>query len=204
MKDLTVNWIAGAALLGCLAWGGAESAPAPSAEADALVTLYRFDPERASLSFATGRPGHLMREHVTFNDGGQLDFGNYHDDELTVGISGGQSGAIVDLGELDAFRERHGLTRYVQSGSPYAALGLWRGAPAVRSEASEVGWRPVRDIASLFDDDHEDDHAPARLGHLYLARIVHGDGEEDLLVKLLVVAHAPGESVTLRWERLRE
>jgi hypothetical protein len=42
-----------------------------------------------------------------------------------------------------------------------------------------------------------------KIGHVYLARITDSyDNNFQVLVKLLVIAYVPGESVTLRWQAL--
>jgi hypothetical protein len=45
--------------------------------------------------------------------------------------------------------------------------------------------------------------APIQAGHLYVARIVN-EGTPDLFAKWIVLDFRPGESVTLRWQRIDE
>ena len=56
----------------------------------------------------------------------------------------------------------------------------------------------------LYEDAQKGSHAPVNVGHIYVVRLLHRhDSEFERLVKFLVVAYAPGESVTIRWQRIK-
>ena len=47
-------------------------------------------------------------------------------------------------------------------------------------------------------------HAPVHLGHIYLVRITGREGKDfELIAKMLVIGHRPGESVTFRWDIIK-
>jgi hypothetical protein len=54
---------------------------------------------------------------------------------------------------------------------------------------------------SLFAEGKKSASAPIKLGHIYLLRLVDRyDKNFERVVKLLVVAYTPNESVTIRWQ----
>jgi hypothetical protein len=110
----------------------------------------------------------------------------YYPDSLAVGIQGGETGAIVDLGTAQEVAKGSSTRAVGNGGNVFMALG----APWIRKQA---GLKRT-DAAA---------HAPIKSGHIYLMRIV-SEGKPEILAKLLVLEFRPGESVTFRWRRLEE
>ena len=173
------------ALTGLALLASAFQGPAAAVEppAGAITTLYARDPIEGSLDLDTGRPGLVVQDGEVRNRGSHICLG-YAPDSLAVAIQGGDDGAIVDLGTLEETAVLAGTRITGNGGNAFVAVG----AGLARSHE---GLQKTESVAT----------APARAGHVYLARIVR-KGEPDILVKLLVLEFRPGESVTFRWQRL--
>ncbi|MEO6709297.1 MAG: hypothetical protein ABI054_09715 [Planctomycetota bacterium] len=157
----------------------------PDAPAGRITTLYASDPLECSLDLSTGQPGLIAHDGQVFNRDSHICMG-YFPDSLSVGIQGGDSGAIVDLGTLQEAGKASSIQITGNAGNVYVALQL----PWVREHPG------LQETQSLG-------HAAIQAGHLYISRIA-SKGEPDLFAKLIVLDFRPGESVTLRWQLLDE
>ncbi|HEX7330502.1 MAG TPA: hypothetical protein VF290_03330, partial [Pyrinomonadaceae bacterium] len=64
-------------------------------------------------------------------------------------------------------------------------------------------FQPLQEASKLFTDAGPEAAAPVKLGHIYLVRVANKKDKSTIqIVKLMVIAHRPEESVTLRWESL--
>lgn len=170
-------------LLPVSAQKGATTTAESDADAGAVTTLYVHDPLLCSLDLRRGAPGLIVQQGEVRNKDSHLCLG-YYPDCLTVGIQGVDKGALVDLGTFAEIGKSSGMRLTGNGGNVFVAIGS--DLVRARTEALE--------LASTA-------HAPIHAGHVYLARIAT-DGKGELLVKLLVLDFRPGESVTLRWQRL--
>ena len=151
--------------------------------AGTITTLYACDPIEGSLDFHTGRPGLVVQDGEVRNRDSHICLG-FAPDSLAVAIQGGDTGAIVDLGTLPQTAEAASTHIIGNGGSAFVEIRAdWARAHA--------GLKQTKSTAT----------APARSGHVYLARIAR-EGKPDILVKLLVLEFRPGESVTFRWQLL--
>ena len=87
-----------------------------------VATLFALDPLSQTFSFKDGLPGKAVQDHRVVNRQSDIDFGNYHAGEFTVGIEGSVQGAIVDLGSVEELRERYGYTETVGGGQGFASI----------------------------------------------------------------------------------
>jgi hypothetical protein len=159
----------------------------PAASADpsigSITTLYANDPLQCSLDLRTGQPGMVVQEGEVRNRDSHLCLG-YFPDSLTVAIQGRDTGAIADLGSLPEAARALSVPVVGNSGDAYVALHLaWARAQA--------GLQKTESVA----------HAPVRVGHLYVVRIVN-EGKPDLFAKLIVLDFEAGAKVTIRWQML--
>ena len=89
-----------------------------------IVTLYVLDAMTSHLSFNDGKPGAIVQGHLTYNRDSQLSFGTYAEDSFTVGIQGGEDGAIVDIGDDAALKDdkvRELLSGYLEGFAKFSA-----------------------------------------------------------------------------------
>jgi hypothetical protein len=159
------------------------AAKAVAESAGAISTLYANDPLEWSLDLRTGQPGTVVQQGELRNRDSHIGMG-WFPDCLTVGIQGGDTGAIVDLGTLQEAGKALGMPFVGNSGNVYVGL--------------QPAW--VRDHAGL-QHAASTAHAPIKVGHLYLVRVANGE-KPDLFAKLIVLDFQPGAQVTLRWQLL--
>lgn len=175
----------------------------PAAEAGSrLVTLFRYDPLRSSISLTTGEEGRVFVDDYARQRGGDLDFGNFNADALTIGLESGRRGVLVDLGSTSDLARRFGYVEPTSGGQGYASIH-YVGGRLMITRAVEGTFQPIPEGPSLLTGPTEAATARAAVGHVYLLRLV--DAREpafERIAKLLVVAHTPNESVTLRYDLL--
>jgi hypothetical protein len=175
--------LAGVALLvlGCGS-GGSSSGPPAQGTAD----LFAKDPLRHDYDFVRAAYGSAMQNGQIVNVGSHIDFGNYTADGFTVGIQGGQVGAIVDLGD-DA---------QVGGGLGYAGLALSGGSFNVPA-ANAVYMLTTADAGATSNN------APVAQDHVYALRIIdHDTPGAELVVKLHVTGFTSGTEASFEWTRL--
>jgi hypothetical protein len=182
----------------------ARAAPDASAPARGVSTLYALDPLRSTLNLSSGETGHVFEGAYVHNRGSDLSFGNYVEDALTVAVEGRRVGTIVDLGASADLARRYGYAETVGGGQGYASLHLDGRRAMITRKVGAPSFQALRENAALFAQGVPTASAPAVLGHVYLVRITDEvDRSFERIAKVLVVAHVPGQSVTLRWSPLR-
>ena len=176
--------------------------PVAAAAGMRLTTLYRLDPLRSVISLATGENGHEIQDFYVANRGSDIDFGNYGADALTVAIEESRLGSIVDLGTADDLARRYGYKESVGGGQGFASLHLDSGRLVVTTAARGT-FQALQEGKLLSQRVASNTAAPAVLGHIYLVRIIDPrDHAFERIAKILVVAHVPNESVSIRWAPL--
>jgi hypothetical protein len=168
-----------------------------------LTTLFKLDPLRSAISLADGADGNAIENRVVVDRESDLDFGNFNVDSLTVGIQSGRRGVLVDLGTQEALARRYGYAETVGMGQGFASIHLEDGRAVIRRPSDASSVQPLRESTELFGLGVPSATRPAIAGHVYLARVIdERDRAFERIAKILVVAHVPGESVTLRWALL--
>jgi hypothetical protein len=119
-----------------------------------------------------------------------------------VGIQGGERGYIVDLGDATNLKRKYGYEETVGNSQGYASVHSTDQTIVILKNYKEQSYQPLSEAEALFRDPSDTASAPVKLGHIYLVRIRRTQPERDILVKALIVAYRPGESVVLRWSAL--
>jgi hypothetical protein len=166
-----------------------------------IVILYAHDAQLATLSFTDGKSGMTMRDHVIYNRDSHLAFEVYAKDNLSVGIQGLERGSIIDLGSADELEARYGYRETVGKSQGFASIHREAGKLVIFQDREKHRFQPLKEAALLLDKTEEMASAPVIVGHIYLIRISKGE-TEIVSSKLRVLAFTPGQSVTIRWERL--
>jgi hypothetical protein len=127
------------------------------------------------------------------------------DGNFVTGIGLNRTGAIVDIGTANDLRGRYGFEDAENGGVGFASLRLDGGKIMVLQDDNgkfKASWQPLQE-ASQLSEVKSSATAPIKLGHIYLVRITDNrDKGFQQIVKLMVVAYRPEESVTVRWELL--
>lgn len=181
---------------------GRRSRPQPSGESS-LTTLYAFDPIASSMNFTDGAYGGMVQDHQVKNAQSDIDFGGYERNAFSVGIEGGREGAIVDLGPSNELGKRYSFSETVGGGQGFTSIRLVDGSLHILSDSSTQTTQPLAEAASLVQTSGTAS-SPVHVGHAYIVRIIdRHEPDFELVAKFLVVEFRPGESVTLRWQRLK-
>ena len=163
--------------------------PAPTS---GFAYLIAQDPLRHTYDFKRADYGAVVQDNTVKNAGSHLDYSSYVENELAVGIQGGEAGTLVDLGTDEELAAKLGVEETVGSGQGFAHLELVAGRFSV-AEAN----------AALDATPDQTGHLEPQVGHVYLARIVDVHSGQDLVAKMLVVHLEAGAEVALEWEKLR-
>jgi len=169
-----------------------------------IFTLYLVDPVARSLCFADGKEGFTTINNDWGNRCSDLSFTLASGGSFVSGIEVNRVAAIVDLGTADELRGRYGFEDANGGGTGYASLHLEGDKIVVlKQDLSKPEYQPLQEGPKLFTEVAPSATAPIKLGHIYLVRIADKkDTNFQQLVKLMVIAYRPEESVTLRWESL--
>lgn len=169
-----------------------------------IVILYARDPLAQSLCFRDGGYGSIFQENETRNRCSDLNFNGYKADAFTVGVEGSREGIIIDIGAAEDLQKRYGYDETVGKGQGFASLRVKEGKIYVLQNLRARTTQELKESDLLFKTPASENRSAAvKLGDIYLMRLT--DKYEkgfELIVKLLVVAHVPNESVTLRWQIL--
>lgn len=170
-----------------------------------ISTLFALDPLTQSLCFRDGGPGGVFQEGQTRNRCSDLNFNSYAANSFSVGVEGGRRGVIIDLGTAQNLKAKYGYSETVGDSQGFASLDVQNGKvmilkdykagtlQEIEQSAADLFSVPARSSASI----------PVKLGHIYLMRITDAhDKSYEMLAKMLVIAHVPNESVTVRWSLL--
>jgi hypothetical protein len=169
-----------------------------------IFTMYLLDPAARSLCFADGREGFTTANNDWGNRCSDLSFNLASGGSFVSGIEVNRVAAIVDLGTADELRGRYGFEDASGGGTGYASLHLAGDKIMVlKQDLTRPEYQPLQEGPKLFSEVAPSATAPIKLGHIYLVRIADKkDTNFQQLVKLMVIAYRPEESVTLRWESL--
>ena len=168
-----------------------------------IATIYALDPLFHSFCFGDGREGGVFQQNEVRNRCSDIDFNAYNEGNLTVGIEGARTGAILDLGSAAELQKRYGYSETVGAGQGFASLRLEKGKVFILKNRQPRTEQELNETASLFAESKSSASLPVRLGHIYLARIVDRyDKSFERIVKIFVIAYTPDESVTIRWQVL--
>jgi len=170
-----------------------------------VFTIYAMDPLARTLCFRDGKDGMHILNNQWDNRCSDLSYTLAGDGSLVTGIESNRVAAIVDLGTPNDLRQRYGYEDADNGGVGFASLRLDGDKIMVRQEDNESKpvWQPLKEGPKLFTEVGPSANAPIKLGHIYLVRIADTkDKGFQQIVKLMVIAYRPEESVTLRWELL--
>jgi len=188
----------------------AQTATAPdekgvqSKKRTGVFTMYALDPLSRTLCFNDGKDGMAIANNQWGNRCSELSYSLAGNGSFVAGIEVNRVAAIVDLGTGNDLRERYGFEDADNGGVGFASLRLEGGKITVLQEDNSTPvWQPLKEGPQLFTDVKASANAPIKLGHIYLVRIADTkDKSFQQIVKLMVIAYRPNESVTLRWELL--
>jgi hypothetical protein len=123
---------------------------------------------------------------------------------LLSGLEVDRLAAILDLGTGDELSARYGFEDAQGGGTGFASLHLQGDKIMVlKQDLGKQEFQPLQEGSKLFAELGSSVAAPIKLRHIYLVRIADKKDKSTVqIVKLMVIAHRPDESVTLRWESL--
>lgn len=169
-----------------------------------IATLYALDPLARAFCFHDGREGLMIRNNQVKNRCADLHFnpaaGGFQVNRIEIN----RVGSIIDIGTADDLRSRYGQDEKLGVG--FASLRFHGEKIAVfvaNEDRPQEKVEFLKEASALFSDAGAPNAAPVALGHIYVLRIADTtDSRFQRVVKLMVIAHTPGESVTVRWETL--
>ena len=172
----------------------------PAFAREGVSTLYALDPMTRFICFTDGGPGVSIQAGDVVNRCSHLAF-NPEPDRLLLGVQGGEKGALVDLGTPEELARHYGYAETTTNGQGRISIVLTDRRITIRAPDTRASPQPLREQQFLSTVRSQ---AVAAIvpGHVMLARLVRSP-EPDLFVKFIVLAHLPGQSVTLRWAVLR-
>ncbi len=188
--------------------GGSSTQAAERTQIDArvtggIVTLYAIDPLARTFCFADGKDGHIFQNNEVRNRCSDIDFNNYNAGSFTVGVEGGRVGRIIDLGNAAELRQRYGYEETVGNGQGFASLRVENDRVVILKDRRSQAVQELRESALMFQEGTSGASAPIKLGNIYLMRLTdRHDRTFQRIVKLMVIAYTPNESVTIRWQVL--
>ena len=165
-----------------------------------IFTMYSIDPLARTLCFSDGKEGMAFTNTTWVNRCSDLSFAGSN---LVAGIEADRPGVIVDLGTADELSSRNGFEDAQGGGTGFASIHL-RGdkVMVLKQDLGKQEFQPLQENSKLTEVGSPV-AAPIKLGHIYLVRTTDKkDKSTQQLVKLMVIAYRPDESVTLRWELL--
>ena len=169
-----------------------------------IFTMYAHDPLARTMCFSDGKEGFAFVDNDWRNRCSDLGYIQAGGGSLASGIEVNRVAAIVDLGTPDEFRQRYGFEEAPGGATGFASLHLAGNKIRVlKQDITKPEYQPLQESAKLFTELAPSANAPIKLGHIYVVRIADKtDTSFQQLVKLMVIAFRPEESVTLRWELL--
>ena len=166
-----------------------------------VATMFARDPLTQSLCFKDGGPGHVFQEGQKRNRCSDLNFHSYSANAFQVGIEGGRDGVILDLGSPAELKAKYGFSETIGDGQGFASIDIRNGKALILKNQKTGELQELAQSAELFKvSTTRNEAAEVKLGHVYLIRITdERDKSFEKFAKILVLAHAPNESVTVRW-----
>lgn len=109
----------------------------------------------------------------------------------------------MDLGSAAELQKRYGYSETVGAGQGFASLRSENGKVFILKDRQTHTEQEMSEAALLSIQSKPSASSPVKLGHIYLIRIVdRNDKSFERIVKILVLAYTPNESVTIRWQVL--
>jgi len=166
-----------------------------------VFTMYALDPLARTLCFNDGKEGMAFANTIWRNRCSDLSFAGSN---FVSGIEVDRLAAIVDLGTADELRSRNGFEDAQGGGTGFASIHLQGDKIMIlKEDIRQQEFQQLQEASKLFTELGSSAAAPIKLGHIYLVRIADKkDRSFQQIVKLMVIAFRPDESVTLRWELL--
>jgi hypothetical protein len=166
-----------------------------------IFTMYAIDPLARTLCFSDGKEGMAFSNTTWVNRCSDLSFAGSN---LVTGIEADRLAAIVDLGTADELKSRNDFEDAQGGGTGFASIHLQgEKIMVLKQDLGKQEFQPLQEASKLFTEAGSSVAAPIKLGHIYLVRTADKKDKRTLqIVKLMVIAHRPDESVTLRWELL--
>lgn len=176
-----------------------------------VVTLYPRDAIAASLCFNDGKDGLVIQQgevrnrcsHLRIEERHREAFGS--DEQISIGVQGGQLGTLLDLGEESQLTQKYGYTDL--PGIAFTSIQLSDGNVKILKSRQRREFQELKEAMPLLQAEAAQMRSsvslPISVGHIYLGRILdRNDKNFDLWVKILVLAYVPGQTVTFRWQLL--
>ncbi|CAF1204564.1 unnamed protein product [Adineta steineri] len=172
---------------------------------DNTVTLYAIHPTRHSFCFRDGQNGGIIINWAVYNRCNDLDFNNYYTGYFTVGVGSGRAGTIIDLGSRDDLQKKYEYQETVGHGQGYASIHRTNKTLLILKDSyRNHTFQAMDESAALFRDTSSSFSIRVILGHVYALRITDTyKHKSERVVKMLVLAYQPNESVTIQWEILK-
>jgi len=169
-----------------------------------IFTMYVHDPLSRTMCFSDGKEGFGFVDNDWRNRCSDLGYILASGGSLVSGVEVNRVAAIVDLGTPDELRQRYGFEEAPGGATGFASLHLAGNKLMIlKQDLGKPEYQRLQESAKLFTELAPSATAPIKLGHIYLVRIADkNDTSFQQLVKLMVIAFRPEESVTLRWESL--
>lgn len=169
-----------------------------------IITLFARDPLSQSFCFKDGGFGSIFQEGQVRNRCSDLNFNSYSHNGFSVGVEGGREGVIIDLGTPNELQKKYGYSETVGNGQGFASLTVKNSKVLILKDYRAKQLQELYDSDLLFrSQDKSFSSTAVKLGHVYLLRLIDKyDKSFELLVKILVIAYIPDESVTIRWHVL--
>jgi hypothetical protein len=188
------------------AGGGTQSAERTQVEIrvmGGLITLYALDPLARTFCFADGKDLHTFQNYQVGNRCSDIDFNNYNAGNFTVGVEGARLGRIIDLGTAVELKQRYGYEETIGNGQGFASLHIEDGRVMVLKDRRSQAMQELKEHTLLFQEGASSASASIKLGSIYLVRLTdRHDKAFQRIIKLVVIAYKPNESVTIRWQVL--
>ena len=176
-----------------------------------VVTLYPRDALAASLCFTDGKDGLIIEQGEVRNRCSHLRIENRtletlgSQEYLSVGVQGGQYGILMDLGEESQLTRKYGYLTL--PGLAFTSIHLNDGKILILKNRERKEFEELKEAMPFLQPTTNqmkpDSTLPIAVGHIYLARIIdRNDKSFNLWVKILILAHTPGQTVTMRWHLL--
>jgi len=163
------------------------------------VTLVANDPFGWCWSFRRAASGVGLENGKPVNVAAEIAFHAYQPDSFTIGISGGEKGAIVDLGTADELATRFHYSEQMGGGRGFASIRAANGRLMICASDPNAPLQPLTGPDSELRKLQSSASAPVHEGHLYLVHLENPDWAGPITVKLVVLDHQANKSVRFRW-----
>ena len=172
-----------------------------------IVTLYAIDPLAQTFCFKDAIYGTAIQENELRNRCSDLGFNLYQKDSFSVGIEGAKQGRIIDLGTPDELQKKYGYAETVGKGQGFASIQLQSGKFFILKERKPTSrtteLQELFEGNELFTESKSIDSIAVKLGNVYLLRLIDARNKSfERIIKFLVIAYQPNESVTIRWHTI--